>query len=103
MIELNYNDKIFKLENSIAHWNRIDLTPLGRITVIRTLILHLFINLFVSLPQSGEVVCTYLNDILFKFVWQGPSKTKAKVITKEFNGRGIKMVDTHAFMKGLKL
>ena len=78
MIELNYNDKLVKLDNIIAHWNRRELTPLGRITVVKTLILPMFIHLFVSLPQPGEAICKVLNDKVLKFVWQGPSKIKAK-------------------------
>ena len=103
MIELNYNDKLVKLENIIAHWNRRELTPLGRITVVKTLILPMFIHLFVSLPQPGEAICKVLNDKVLKFVWQGPSKIKAKVITKDFDEGGLKMVDINAFMKSLKL
>ena len=103
MIELNYNDKLVKLENIIAHWNRRELTPLGRITVVKTLILPMFIHLFVSLPQPGEAICKVLNDKVLKFVWQGPSKIKAKVITKYFDEGGLKMLDINAFMKSLKL
>ena len=103
MIELNYNDKLVKLDNIISHRNRRDLTPLGRITVVKTLILPMFIHLFVFLPQPGEAICKVLNDKVLKIVWQGPSKIKAKVITKDFDEGGLKMVDINAFMKSLKL
>ena len=43
MIELNYNKYIQQTINTINHWNRRYLTPLGKITVIKTFILSKFI------------------------------------------------------------
>ena len=43
---INYSEKILNIKNLIQLWKRRYLTPLGRITVIKTLLLPILNNLF---------------------------------------------------------
>ena len=51
MQQLNFNEKIQKIRSLIKLWNRRYLTPLGKITVIKTLLLPKLNHLFISIPN----------------------------------------------------
>jgi hypothetical protein len=55
--KINFEDKILEMKQLIKQWSRRNLTVIGRITVVETLILPLFNHLFLSLPNpSNEIV-----------------------------------------------
>ena len=47
---LNYDRAIVKARNIIKNWNTRHLTPLGKITVIKTFIVSKFTHLFLTIP-----------------------------------------------------
>ena len=63
--DINYKDKILKITNSIKAWKRRCLTPLGKITVIKTLLLPILNNLFLSLPNPSEQIIKQINNLFF--------------------------------------
>ena len=65
MININYKDKLSKIENLIKIWKRRYLTPLGKITVIKTLLLSRLNHLFISLPDPNEKIISQLNNLFF--------------------------------------
>ena len=65
---INYEEKILKIKKLIKLWKRRYLTPLGRITVIKTLLLPILNNLFISLPNPSEQIIKQINDMFFYFL-----------------------------------
>ena len=103
MVEMNYNKAFEKIERNIRHWKRRYLTPLGKITVIKTLFLSKLNHLFLSLPTPNNNILIHINNIMYKFVWDnGPDKIKRTIITQEYKYGGLKMIDICTFIKGLK-
>ena len=76
MIDLNFRDKIKVLENKIKLWKRRFLSPLGKITVIKSLLIPILTHLFISLPNPDATIITQINKIFFDFLWDGPAKIK---------------------------
>lgn len=103
MIDMNFNDKIDKIKNSITYWNRRELTPIGRITVVKSLLLPLLTHLFISLPNPDIQILHKINNLFFDFVWQGTPKIKRTIFIKDYAEGGLKMIDVYAFIKSLKL
>ena len=64
MSKLNFNPLIEKINKILSQWSRHSLTPLGKITVLKTLILSNFIHLFTTLPSPPETYLRNLNTIL---------------------------------------
>ncbi len=64
LIDLNFNCKLEKLQNSINHWKRRLLTPLGRLTVIKTLLVPTLNHMFISLPNPNESVLKKINSMI---------------------------------------
>ena len=52
--EINYKNKIELLKSTIHNWQRRHLTPLGKITVIKSLSISFLNHLFLALPNPIE-------------------------------------------------
>ena len=100
---LNYQTALQKAKKLINSWQYRYLTPFGKITVIKTLILPKFTHLFMSIPTPLEILNT-LHKLLFNYIWDGkPDKvSRDKLCTTIING-GLKMVNIFQFEKSLKI
>ena len=102
--EQNLCPKIVQIKQEIAQWNRRRLTPLGKITVIKSLLLSKLIHILTVLPNPTQKTLKQLERVLFSFLWGGardPIK-RAKVVQSYASG-GLNMVDIQAFVRSLKL
>ncbi len=95
-------DKIKALKDKIKKWNRRYLTPLGRITVLKSLLLPSFNHLFISLPNPNEAFIKEIGTILYEFVWQGKSRVKHTIICKEYAEGGLKLTNIVEYITALK-
>ena len=102
--ETNIEPKITQIKKEIGQWRRRNLTPLGKITVIKSLLISKLVHLFTALPTPSEADLKQLERIFFSFLWgsqRDPIK-RAKAIQKVSAG-GLGMVDIHSFVRSLKL
>ena len=86
---------------------KIYCTVIGRITVVKTLILTLFTHLFLSLPNpSNEIVNKKKkkkNELLFTFIWNSPvCRVKKEILQNNYDNGGLKMINLNAFILSLK-
>ena len=80
------------------------ITPLGRIAIIKSLLISKLNYLFFTLPNPPGVFLKYLNQILFKCVWSNkPDRIKRSVACRPVSEGGRGMVDIYAYVKALKL
>ena len=87
---VNYTDKIQKIKSLIKLWKRRYLTQLGKITVIKTLLLPILNHLFISILNPSDRILKEVNDMFYEFLWEGPSKIKQSVVVKEYFEGGLK-------------
>ena len=100
---INYNNAIIKIENTIGSWKKRSLTPLGKITVIKSLILSQLNHLFMSIPLPGKGFCENLNKKLYNFVWDDkPEKIKRVILSQNKVNGGLKMPNIVNFIDALK-
>ena len=64
---INYKEKINSINKLIKVWKRRYLTPIGKITVIKTLLLPILNHLFISLPNPEENILKEINRIVYDF------------------------------------
>ena len=84
-------------------WSNRYLTPLGKITVIKTNLISQFVHLLSTIPRSESFLKT-LNTILYKFLWNGkPDKIRRSTISLSYMQGGMKMINIHNFDKALKI
>ena len=70
----NYSKAISKVNKIIDSWRYRNLTPFGKITIIKNLLLSKFVHLFVALPIT-EKILKDINSIFYRFLW-GVSQIK---------------------------
>ena len=103
MPDLNYKIAIENVNSIVSHWKRRSITPIGKVTVIKTLLLPQFNHLFTSI-LIPEKMLNQLNTIFLKFIWDGKvEKVSRNTLCKEDKAGGLKMVSTYHFEKSLKL
>ena len=68
---LNYQGRIEEIKRSIARWKKRHITPLGKITIIKTLILSKLTYLFLNIPDPTPEFLKELDQLLFRFLWNG--------------------------------
>ena len=104
ILKINFDKKIIAIKNLLKHWERRNLTPIGRITVIKSLAISKLVHLFISLPNPSKDIIEKLNKILFNFLWKSPvAKVKKSVVTQEYEKGGLNMINIENFIAYLKM
>ena len=104
MEKLNYYHIFKEIEISIKIWNNQILSPIGKITVIRSLIISKLNHLFLTIPSPRKTTLQQLTSNLYSFIWDNkPDKVKRDVISQVYELGGLKMRNITLFIKGLKL
>ena len=104
IVQLNYDDKLVQIRKILNSWSRRNITPFGKITVIKTLALSKLTHLFMSLPDPHSDFLDELNKLLFAFLWNGKTDKVKRVVTfQPFEAGGLKMIDVKCFLAALKI
>ena len=86
------------------HWSKRRGTLSARITVIKSLAISKCVHLFISLPAHPNELIKELEKLFYRFLWNsGPGKIKRKVVVKNIECAGLRMVDLKSFIKALKI
>ena len=88
------------MKTSLKLWRRRFLTPLGKITVIKSLKIT---HLLMALPDPEQNILNNINAMFFDFLWNGRSKMKQSVVVKQYCEGGLKMINLKAFAQALKI
>lgn len=91
IVNLNYDIQIPKIKAMIQQWNRRILTPIGRVTVAKTLLYPKLNHLFISLPNPDKETLSFLSNLFYEFVWNSKiDKVKRQIITQDYLKGGLK-------------
>ena len=100
---INYDNKLLEIKTIFKVWKRRQLTPLSKITVIKTLAMSKIIYLFINLPDPPDIFLRDLEAALFHFLWDGKqSKISKRVVCKSYQGGGLKIFDVLSFLATMK-
>ena len=103
IIELNYNIHLPKIKACIKQWSRRLLTPIGRVTVAKSIIIPKLNHLFISLPTPPSYILSTLTSDLFHFIWnKNCDKIKRETVTQDKYLGGLKMINLGNFITSLK-
>ena len=101
---INIDKKMGEMQHEINKWSKRDLTPFGKVIVIKSLVLSKIVHILMSLPSPDKKLIKKINNILYNFLWNGkPDKIKRKTARNKLEGAGISMIDLELFDKSLKL
>ena len=104
MVDLNFELVAFEIETIVNRWKNRHLTPLGKVTVIKTLLLPKLTHLFMSIPSPNVDFILKMNKTFYNFIWDGkPDKVSRDLLCKGYLEGGLKMINLKHFIKSLKL
>ena len=103
LFHLNYTPKLSRLKSRLNLWSTRDLTPLGRITIVKTLAISQLVFLFQILPDPPRSFIKELETVIFRFIWAGrPDRIKRNTLIGSYEQGGLKAPDVKSFIKSLK-
>ena len=103
MLKVNYEEKITKFKASLGCWELRRLSLLGKITVLKSLIVSQLMHILSPLP-TNQCAIGEVNTLFFKFLWDGKGdKIKRDIMISDYEDGGLKMIDIRLFTQALKL
>ena len=99
-INENVDKKIDQLEKMCSLWGKRFLTFYGRITILKTFGLSLFIYIMQSIGISDEKL-KRINTIMYRFIWNPRAeegkkvteKIRREIVNKSYENGGLNMID----------
>ena len=104
MPEINYKKAMEKLKRSIAFWKKMSLTPIGKITVIKSLLLSKLNHFFMSILLPNKCFIKNIEKLLYGFLWdRKPEKINRGQLTQNHLNGGLNMPNIYKFVTALKI
>ena len=102
--KLNYDSKLLEMRKIIHKWKKRQITPFGKIAIIKSLVISKITHLLLNLPDPDENFLKDLEKELFSFLWgDKTSKISKKTICNEYPEGGIRMVNIRNLLTSLKI
>ena len=103
-IQINYAEKLAEIKWLFRIWIKRQITPLGRIAVLKSLILSKLIHLWLLLPNPPDDFFQSLQALCYRFIWQKkPDKINRKTAHKSVMNGGMGLPELQTFASSLKL
>jgi hypothetical protein len=104
MAELNLVDKFNETKKLFNIWMKRSITPLGKVAVLKSLVLSKLTYLWIMLPNPPQDLIKKLQLMCYKFIWDKKTdKIKRTVAIHSIENGGIGVPEIEAFIKSLKL
>ena len=104
IVSMNFEEKLPILKAIFNSWSKRILTPLGKLVVIKSLVIPKLNHLFIGLPNPSEDFIKTLQNMCFNFLWSnGPDKIKRAVAMQGYENGGLRMINVSQFINALKI
>ena len=98
--KINLEPKTSQLEKEVAQWRRRNISPIGRITVMKSLLISKLVHIFTSLPNPSKEELKHLENILHKCIWASKrDPIKRSKIIQNYSHGGLRMLDLLSFVE----
>ena len=104
IVNINYVTTMQAITKQIHHWSKRFLTVLGRIVVVKSLLLPKLNHLVLSLPTPGNEIVKEINSPFYNFVWGGKiDRISRNQMALPVTKGGASMIQFEPFEKALKI
>ena len=101
---LNFKDKFSEIKALYKTWLKRQITPLGRVAVLKSLILSKIIQLWILLPNPPDNLVDELQKTVFEFVWiRKQDRISRKTAIKNITKGGLEIPKIRQYINALKL
>ena len=102
--EFNIREKGLEVKALYKIWLKRQITPLGRIAVLKSLILSKLIHLWIYLPNPPDDAVNALQKTMFEFVWSKKrDRISRKTTVQPAHRGGLGIPDLKTYISSLKL
>lgn len=103
-VKLNFDDKFKEIKILFQAWLRRELTPLGRVAVLKSLILSKLVFLWMLLPNPPDDLINAIQLAVYQFVWNRKNdRISRKISHKNIEQGGINIPDIRKYIHALKI
>jgi len=103
-VQLNYSEKFEEVKRLMLLWIKRCITPLGRVAILKSLILSKLIHLWILLPNPPDHFMENLQKICFVFIWKDKQDRISRcTVQKHMKEGGLGVPNLKLFVKSLKL
>ena len=103
IVDLNHSKVIKDIQEIMSHWSKRRLTVLGRVTIVKTIIIPKLNFLFFNIHNPNSHILKRIESLMFSFVWGGQDRIKRSQFCQSHDNGGVKMVNILEFIHSLKL
>ena len=104
LTEINLDLKIEKIKKLIRTWSIRNLTPYGKVTIVKSLLLSKITHILLSLPSPKPTTIKKIESIFYSFIWSGkPAKFSKHILEADISEGGLKLHNLRLFDMSLKL
>ena len=101
---VNFREKSSEIRTLYKVWLKRQITPRGRIAVLKSLILSKIINLWILLPNPPNNLVEELQKTVLQFVWnRKQDRISKKTIVRTLAKGGLGLPDMRHHINALKL
>ena len=103
-VSLNFREKFLEVKNLYKIWLKRQITPLGRVAILKSLILSKLVYLWILLPNPPDNQIDELQKSIFRFVWGNKNdRINRNASVQNIENGGIGIPDVRQYIKSLKL
>ena len=104
IVELNFRSKLIEMQNLYRIWIKRQITPLGRIAVLKSLVLSKLIFLWILLPNPPDEMIKDIQLNVFRFIWNNKNdRISRETSTKNVIDGGLSIPNINKYIKALKI
>ena len=102
-MDTNFKKKVDIVENIYKSWLYRKLTPLGKITIIKTMAFSQLSHVILVCPHLEQDAATQINRLSFQFLWSNkPDRMKRAEAVLPISQGGLNMPEIQFFWESLK-
>ena len=96
--KLNFDEIIDSIKTKLKIWKWRDLTVIGRIQIVKTFIVSIFIYRAGMISLNKEII-SEANKLIFHFIWKGKDKVKRLTLINDIDDGGLKAPHLESMIK----
>ena len=100
--KLNFDEILRWIKEKLQMWKWRDLTILGRIQIVKTFVIPIFMY-HASLICVQKDIVIEVNKLLFKFIWKGKDKVKRLSLICDLDKGGMKAPHLESIIKSQRV
>ena len=102
--KINYDPIMDKISSTLSKWSSRDISLIGKVKIINTLIASLFVHQMTVLPNLPETYVVKAEQLFNNFIWRGArAKIKLSTLQMELEHGGLRLVNLRIKEAAIKI